>query len=123
MTTRNILDSAHIEPSALKSMNERHAEVVREVKDAIAQNPVVVVGMAQNPHVKKARTALTEAGIAFKYLEYGSYFSAWKPRLAIKMWSGWPTFPQVYVKGVLIGGNSETREALANGSLRARLGS
>ena len=63
-------------------MNDRHAEVVRDVQAAVSENPVVVVGMAQNPHVKKARQALTDAGISFKYLEYGSYFSDWKPRLA-----------------------------------------
>jgi hypothetical protein len=50
--------------------------------------------MAQNPHVKRVRTALTEAGIEFTYLEHGSYFSKWKERLAIKFWSGWPMFPQ-----------------------------
>ena len=45
-----------------------------------------------------------------------------KKRLAIKLWSGWPTFPQVFVRGVLIGGNDETRRAIADGSLKARLG-
>jgi monothiol glutaredoxin len=28
----------------------------------------------------------------------------WKKRLAIKLWTGWPTFPQIFHKGVLIGG-------------------
>jgi hypothetical protein len=37
--------------------------------------------------------------VAHTYLEYGSYFSKWKERLAIKLWSGWPTFPQVFVDG------------------------
>ena len=77
--------------------------------------------MAQNPFVKRARKALDAAGVAYRYLEYGSYFAAWKERLAIKMWSGWPTFPQVFVRGVLIGGADEAAKALADGSLRARL--
>jgi glutaredoxin-related protein len=98
-----------------------HADVVRDVEAAIAKDPVVVVGMAQNPVVKKVRRALDEAGIPFTYLEYGSYFSEWKRRLAIKMWSGWPTFPQVYVHGVLVGGNAETRAALADGMLQKRI--
>ncbi len=51
--------------------------------------------MAQNPHVKNVRKALKNAGIDFTYLEYGSYFSQWRKRLAIKMWSGWPTFPRL----------------------------
>jgi glutaredoxin-related protein len=121
MTTREILEPARIDPAALNAMNQRHAETIREVRRAIEKNAVVVVGMAQNPHVKKARRALTEAKIAFEYLEYGSYFSEWRRRLAIKMWSGWPTFPQVFVRGVLIGGNTETRAALADGTFRTRL--
>jgi monothiol glutaredoxin len=98
-----------------------HSDVVRQVREAVEQGGIVVVGMAQNPFVKKARQALTEASLPFTYLEYGSYLGEWKKRLAIKMWSGWPTFPQVFVKGVLIGGNEQVRAAIADGSLKARL--
>lgn len=105
-----------------KAIADFHAPVVARVKDAVERDAVVVVGMAQNPFVKKAREALTGAGVSFTYIEYGSYLSAWKERLAIKLWSGWPTFPQVFVKGVLIGGNQETRAALADGSLEKLLG-
>lgn len=100
---------------------EFHADIVEAVRRAVEGTDVVVVGMAQNPFVKKARAALTDAGIEFDYLEYGSYLSQWKERLAIKLWSGWSTFPQVFVRGSLIGGNQETRKALEDGSLRAML--
>jgi glutaredoxin-related protein len=121
MTTRKILDPSRIHPAAAEKMNTRHAETVREVEKAIAEHAVVVVGMAQNPHVKGVRAALKEAGIDFHYLEYGSYLSEWQRRLAIKLWSGWPTFPQVFVRGVLIGGKDLTKAAIADGTLRARL--
>ena len=107
--------------AAGKAVDGFHSEVVAEVSAAVAKDAVVVVGMAQNPHVGKVRKALQAAGIPFTYLEYGSYFSAWQPRLAIKMWSGWPTFPQVFVHGNLIGGNSDTQAAIADGSLKALL--
>lgn len=97
------------------------AGILREVQEAVESSPVVVVGMAQNPHVKHARAALTKAGVEFRYLEYGSYFSRWKDRLAIKLWSGWPTFPQVFVRGELLGGADLTKAALADGSLRRAL--
>lgn len=103
-------------------MNSFHRDVVSEVEHAIRAHPVVVVGMAQNPHVRNVRRALHEAGIDFHYLEYGSYFSQWKERLAIKLFSGWPTFPQVFVRGVLIGGEDLTKAALADGSLQELLG-
>jgi glutaredoxin-related protein len=102
-------------------MSAFNADVLLEVETAVQRDPVVVVGMAQNPHVKNVRKALTEAKIAFTYLEYGSYLSDWKKRLAIKLWSGWPTFPQVFVRGVLIGGEDLTKAAIADGSLGTRL--
>jgi glutaredoxin-related protein len=102
-------------------MGAFHADVVREVEATVERDAVVVVGMAQNPHVKNVRKALDDAKIAFTYLEYGSYLSEWKKRLAIKLWSGWSTFPQVFVKGVLLGGEDLTKAAIADGSLAARL--
>lgn len=111
------LPPARVAPDAARKMAAYHAEIVAEVERLVAESPVVVVGMAQNPHVKKVRDALSEAGIEFKYVEYGSYFSKWKERLAIKLWSGWPTFPQVFVKGVLLGGEDLTIAAIKDGSL------
>ncbi|MFN0040916.1 MAG: glutaredoxin domain-containing protein, partial [Burkholderiales bacterium] len=84
---------------------------------AVATNDIVVVGMRQNPFPRKARKLLDAANIAYKYLEYGSYLGEWRRRLAIKMWTGWPTFPMVFVKGVLIGGASELEQLLASGEL------
>ena len=119
MEARAVLDPARISPAAAAKLQRFHADVVAEVAAAVASHPVVVVGMAQNPHVKSARTALTNAGVEFQYLEYGSYFSDWRRRLAIKQWSGWPTFPQVFVRGVLIGGADLTKAALADGTLQS----
>jgi glutaredoxin-related protein len=99
-----------------------HAEIVRKVQESIRGDRVVVVGMAGNPHVPKVRKALDEAGVTYTYLEYGGYFSKWKERLAIKLWSGWPTFPQVFVNGTLIGGENLTKAALADGSLKSSPG-
>jgi monothiol glutaredoxin len=120
-STYGALEADRRSDGAKKRMSEFHADVVAEVRSAVADAPVVVVGMAQNPHVKNVRKALAAAGIDFKYLEYGSYFSSWKPRLAIKLWSGWPTFPQVFVKGELLGGEELTVAAIADGSLAKTL--
>src|ERR1700689_4968944 len=116
---RPLLAERSIAPAALALIEGRHAEVVREVEEAVRKHPVVVVGMAQNPHVRNVRKALDEARVAYTYLEYGSYFSEWRKRLAIKLWSGWATFPQVFVKGTLIGGEDLTKAALADGSIQA----
>src|SRR5882762_10165046 len=80
-------------------------------------NEIVVVGMRQNPFPKKARKLLDEAGLAYRYLEYGSYLGQWRRRLALKMWTGWPTIPMVFVKGVLIGGASDLARLIESGEL------
>ena len=106
---------------AKSAITANHSEVVKEVQDAVQNNDVVVVGMGWNPHCKRARKVLDEAGIAHTYLEYGNYSSKWSARLALKMWSGWPTFPQVYVKGALLGGADQAQAAIADGSLKSML--
>lgn len=115
---RPLLGQENLEPEALSAIANFHADVVKEVEASVKANKVVVVGMRQNPVVKKARKALTEANVPFTYLEYGSYFEGWKKRLAIKLWSGWPTYPQVFVNGMLIGGCDETIKALAAGKIK-----
>jgi monothiol glutaredoxin len=120
-TTRRVLPSNRIAPEVAEKENAFHRAIVDEVERAIGESPIVVIGMAQNPHCKEVRKTLTAAGFEFKYLEYGSYFSRWRERLAIKLWSGWPTFPQVFVKGVLVGGAEMTAAAIADGSLKQRL--
>jgi monothiol glutaredoxin len=119
MPSRTRLDEKSVAPVALSAMESFHANVVRDVQESVRLDRIVVVGMAQNPHVGNVRKALDEAGMTYTYLEYGSYFSKWRERLAIKLWSGWPTFPQVFVNGTLIGGEDLTKAALSDGSLKS----
>jgi glutaredoxin-related protein len=107
-----------ISPTARDLVASFHRGILEEVAAAVARDPVVVVGMAQNPFVKKARQLLEAEGIRFTYLEYGSYFSKWKERLAIKLWAGFPTFPMVFLDGVLAGGHSELVKLKDEGKLK-----
>ena len=118
---RSILDEAHIHPAIRQAIANNQADLVREVQAAVTANDVVVVGMKQNPAPKAARKALDAAGIAYKYLEYGSYFGPWRRRNALKMWTGWPTFPLVFVKGILVGGASDLGRLIASGEIKTML--
>ena len=95
--------------------------LVNEVQAAVAAHPVVVVGMAMNPMPKRARKSLDAAGVAHHYLEYGNYFNTWRDRNALKMWTGWPTFPMVFVRGVLVGGATDVDKLIASGELKQML--
>lgn len=118
---RPILDEDHIHPAVRERIARHHAAVVDEVQRAVATHAVVVVGMALNPFPRKARRLLDAAGIAHHDLDYGSYLSDWRRRNALKMWTGWPTFPMVFVKGTLIGGADDLARLLASGELQRRL--
>jgi glutaredoxin-related protein len=114
---RNILDETRIHPAIRDRIAGLNADIVKEVQDAIAANAAVVVGMRHNPMPKKARKLLDMNGIPYKHLEYGSYFGGWRRRNALKMWTGWPTFPMVFVKGVLVGGAEDLARLHASGEL------
>jgi len=115
---RMILEEAKIHPAVREKVAGYRADLIREVQAAVAANDIVVVGMRQNPAPKKARRALDAAGLKYAYLEYGSYFSEWRRRLGLKMWTGWPTFPMIWVKGVLVGGASDLIKLIEKGELR-----
>jgi glutaredoxin-related protein len=114
---RHVLSEAQIHPAVREKIANYRADLIREVQAAVAANEIVVVGMRQNPFPKKARKLLEEAGLAYKYLEYGSYLGEWRRRLALKMWTGWPTLPMVFVKGVLVGGADDLKRLLESGEL------
>lgn len=118
---RSVLSEAHIHPAIRKRIANLHSDIVKEVQDAVMANPVVVVGMGINPMPKRARRVLSEAGVDFKYLEYGNYFNHWRRRNALKMWTGWPTFPMIFVKGTLIGGADDLKKLLASGEFKTLL--
>jgi glutaredoxin-related protein len=119
---RTILDEARMHPGIRERIANHHADIVHNVQAAAVSNPVLVVGMAQNPHVRRARRLLDAAGVPYHYLEYGSYLGQWRKRNALKMWTGWPTFPMVFVRGALMGGADELERLLASGELKRTLG-
>lgn len=115
---RPTLSPEKVSPAARDVVAGFHRALVDEVAAAVARDRVVVVGMAQNPVVKSARKLLDAAGVKFTYLEYGSYLSQWRPRLAIKLWAGFPTFPMVFIDGTLVGGHSELKALQDAGGLK-----
>jgi glutaredoxin-related protein len=119
--TRPLLAESAIHPAIRQHIAEYHLAVIHQVQNAMALHPVVVVGLSGNPFVGKARKALTAAGVAHEYIEFGSYFSQWRLRNVLKMWTGWPTFPMVFVRGTLVGGADDLRRLIDSGELQTLL--
>lgn len=112
---RDILDQHQLYPAIQSVIATYHADLIREVRTATAAHDIVIVGMRQNPFPRRARKLLDTRRVAYQYLEYGSYLSGWRRRLALKMWTGWPTFPMIFIKGMLVGGAGELARLLEAG--------
>jgi glutaredoxin-related protein len=110
---RPILPESAAHPAVRDKLGALHADAVAEVQSAIATEPVVVVGMSANPFPRKARRLLDEAGI---------YLSQWRRRNALKMWTGWPTLPMIFVRGVFVGGFQDLKRLHDSGELKRLLG-
>ena len=118
---RPILDESRIHASIRDKVAANRVAIVQEVQAAVAKHDIVIVGMAINPAPRTARKLLDAAGVPYKYLEYGSYFRDWRRRTALKMWTGWQTFPMIFVKGTFIGGASDMAKLMESGELQRLL--
>jgi len=117
---RPILEHKLIHP-AIHTKLGGDQSLLNEIKAAIGRHAVVVVGMKQNPVVASARKLLDDQQVEHLYLEYGSYLSKWRERLAIKMWTGFGTFPQIFIGGVLVGGQTDLKALVDAGEFKTLL--
>lgn len=118
---RPILDETLLHPAIRPVVAAHHRDLIQQVQSAITAHPVVVVGMAGNPFVARARKSLAAAGVDHAYIGIGSYLSQWRRRNALKMWTGWPTLPMVFVRGSLVGGADDLRRLIDSGELKQLL--
>ena len=105
-------------PAIAEAQKAFQSDLVAEVAKAVAEEKVVVVGVSGLQPGAKARKLLDEQKVPYRYLQYGSYFSGWRRRLALKIWVGWPTFPLVFVKGTFVGGASDLKKLIDSGELK-----
>ena len=55
---RPVLDEQHIHPAIRTKVAQHHQDLLGDVQQAMAHHAVVVLGMAGNPFVARARKAL-----------------------------------------------------------------
>ncbi len=95
-------------------------DVVEKIKSELASSPVVLF-MKGTPDFPQcgfsAQTvaALKACGANFKHV---NIFEEPEIREALKQYSNWPTYPQLYVNGELIGGCDIALEMYRSGELK-----
>ena len=93
------------------------------IKAQLAAAPVVLFmkGTPDFPQCgfsAQAVSALRACGASFQHV---NIFEDPELREALKRWSNWPTYPQLYVKGELLGGCDITLEMFRSGELKKAL--
>ncbi len=101
------------------------SEVVAQIKEQIESNTVLLY-MKGNPNQPQcgfsARTvtALMECGKRFAYVDI---LTNPEIRAQLPAYANWPTFPQLWVKGELVGGCDIITEMAENGELKTLIDS
>jgi monothiol glutaredoxin len=99
--------------------------VTERIEKQIKQNPVILYmkGTPDFPQCgfsARAVQILEQCGGRYAYV---NVFEEPEVRENLKLVSGWPTFPQLFVRGELVGGSDIMAEMFQNGELQKVLAS
>jgi monothiol glutaredoxin len=98
-------------------------DVIERIKSQLSSSPVVLY-MKGTPDFPQcgfsaaAVRALNASGARFNHV---NIFEDPEVREALKQYSNWPTYPQLYINGELIGGSDIILEMHASGELQKLL--
>ena len=100
-------------------------DAIERIKKQIESNRVLLYmkGTPDFPQCGfsgRAVQVLEQCGAEFSYV---NIFDDPEVRENLKAYSNWPTFPQLFVNGELVGGSDIMLEMLQNGELQKLLGS
>lgn len=108
------------EPNHSTLHEKKSMDVLDRIKEQVDNNPIIIYmkGTPQFPQCgfsSRAAAALQDCGERFAYVNILADAEIFEnlPRFA-----DWPTFPQVYIDGELVGGCDITLEMHASGDLK-----
>lgn len=98
-------------------------DVIERIKQQLAENPVILYmkGSPSFPQCGfsgRAVQILEQCGVDYAYV---NIFEDPELRENLKAYSNWPTFPQLYVNGELIGGSDIMLDLFQKGELQKLL--
>lgn len=100
----------------MKPLNEQISDVIEQEPVAVFMKGTPQMVMCGNSH--RALQALHAAGAPITTVDV---LPDPRIRQELQTISGWPTIPQVFVKGELVGGADITEELFESGELRKKL--
>ena len=99
------------------------ADAIQRIKDHLASAPVVLFMKGTPDFPQCGFSAQTAAALKACNARFAhvNIFEDPELRETLKSFSNWPTFPQLYVKGELIGGCDITLDMFRSGELKELL--
>ena len=100
-------------------------EIVETIKNQIGENPIILY-MKGSPNApqcgfsQRASQAIMACGKRFAYVDV---LTNPEIRSELPKYANWPTFPQLWVKGELVGGSDIIAEMQENGELKSLIDS
>ena len=100
-------------------------DVITRIKTQLAENPVILYmkgspAFPQCGFSGRAVQILQHCGAQFAHI---NIFEDPELRESLKTYSNWPTFPQLYIKGELVGGCDIMMDLFQSGELQKMLDS
>jgi monothiol glutaredoxin len=94
-------------------------DVIERIKAQLSANPVVLYmkGTPDFPQCGFSATAVRALGAVGANFGHVNIFEDPELREALKQYSNWPTYPQLYVNGELVGGADIIIEMYKSGEL------
>ena len=95
-------------------------DVIERIKSQLSSTPVVLYmkGTPDFPQCGFSAAAVRALGAVGAKYQHVNIFEDPELREALKQYSNWPTYPQLYIKGELIGGADIIREMHQSGELQ-----
>ena len=95
-------------------------DIMEQIKNTVEENPVVIFmkGTPDFPQCgfsMRTAEALKACNVEFNYVDV---LAQPKMRASLPQYSNWPTFPQVFIKGELIGGCDIVMDLFQKGELQ-----
>jgi len=100
------------------------SDVQNFIRETVTENPVVLFmkGTAQAPQCGfSARAIQILRAVGLKQVVTVNVLDDEEVRQGIKEFSSWPTIPQLYISGELVGGSDIVSEMFENGELETML--
>jgi glutaredoxin-related protein len=83
--------------------------LLTSISVSVEKNTCVVITIENGPYTRQILEILKDNGIEVQLIEIGTPFTKIKEREMVKIWSGWDSFPQIYLNGFLLGGYEELK--------------